>query len=232
MDYKELYRGVHDVLPFAIGVIPFGLATGIAATDAGFDLFHLIGMSLIVFAGAAQLAALDLIGENAPFLIVILAAIVVNIRLVMYSASLAPYLRNLNRRSKAGIAYLLTDQAYALAITKYRSGETHDRFAYFLGAGLSLWIVWQITTILGLLLVSGIPPAWGLGFVVPLMFIALLIPLIDDRPTMIAGSVSGVTAVAVDGFPLETGLLAASSIGIVLGYVADTLLHTHGDNSE
>lgn len=231
MDGAALRRGVRDVSPLLLGVAPFGIVAGIASMDAGLSLAQALGMSVIVFAGASQLAALDLLKQGAPLSIVVLTAVVINLRMMMYSASIAPYFREFSDRAKAGLAYLLTDQAYALSISKYRSADGLDRIAYYVGAGGTLWVVWQLTTVAGALAEAGVPDALGLEFAVPLVFLALLVPAMEDGPTTTAGLLSGAVAVVATGLPLNLGLLVAATVGIVAGLVADTRMGTRPDDS-
>src|SRR6056297_2201078 len=113
MDRSAFRQGVRDVTPLLLGIIPFGFIAGIATVNAGLGLPEAVGLSAIVFAGGAQLAALHLIVRDAPLAIVVVTAVVINLRMLMYSASLAPYVHEISRRTKAAVAYLLTDQAYA-----------------------------------------------------------------------------------------------------------------------
>jgi len=223
MDRTDAWRGVRDVSPLLLGVAPFGLVAGIAAVSAGFDLSQAVGMSVIVFAGAAQLAAMDLLGKDAQLPVVVATAVVINLRMLMYSASIAPYFRELAGAWKAGLAYLLTDQAYALSIATYREDEAIDRRAYYLGAALSLWLVWQVTTVAGVVLGTGVPDRWGLEFAVPLVFLALLVPAMRDRPSTVAGLVGGVGAVVAAGLPLNLGLLVGATVGILAGLGAESV---------
>jgi 4-azaleucine resistance transporter AzlC len=221
MDRDDFLRGVRDVSPLLFGILPFGLVAGIAAANAGLGLSEAVGMSVLVFAGASQLAALDLIGRDAPLTVVFVTAVVINLRMLMYSASLAPYLQHLAGRVKAGLAYLLTDQAYALSIASYRAEESVDRAAYYLGAAGTLWVVWQIATVAGVLLGTGVPDAWGLEFAVPLVFLALLIPAMEDGPTTVAGVIGGTAAVVGAGLPLNLGLLVGATVGIAAGLASE-----------
>lgn len=222
MDRSEFGKGVRDVIPLLLGIIPFGFIAGIAAVNAGLGLPEAVGLSTIVFAGAAQLAALELIGRDAPLAIIVVTAVVINLRMLMYSASIAPHFQRLSKRTKATAAYLLTDQAYALAIARYRSGDTSP-VAYYLGVAVTLWAVWQVTTIAGVVLGASVPDSLGLEFAVPLVFLALLIPAMEDRPTTVAGIVGGAVAVWAAGFPLNLGLLVGATVGIVAGLVTESI---------
>ena len=224
MDAAAFRRGVRDVSPLLLGIAPFGVVAGIAAANAGLSALQALGMSVIVFAGAAQLAALELIDQGAPLTVIVVTAVVINLRMLMYSASIAPYFQSFTARVKGGLAYLLTDQAYALSISRYRSADGVDRVAYYLGAGGTLWLVWQITTLVGVFAQAGVPEALGLEFAVPLVFLALLVPAMEDGPTTVAGLVGGAVAVVAAGLPLNVGLLVGATAGIIGGLAAETVL--------
>jgi len=221
MNSADFRHGVRDVAPVLLGLVPFGLVTGIAAVNAGLDLSQAVGMSVLVFAGAAQLAAIDLLGSDAPLTVVVVTATVINLRMLMYSASIAPYLRELSAKWKGGMAYLLTDQAYALSVARYRAEPPVDRRAYYLGIAATTWVVWQVTTAAGVVLGTGVPDAWGLEFAIPLVFLALLVPAMEDGPTTVAAVASGAVAVVGADLPLNLGLLVAASVGILVGLLVE-----------
>ncbi|MFD1569020.1 AzlC family ABC transporter permease [Halorubrum laminariae] len=219
--HDDLLAGMRDVSPLMLGIVPFALVAGIAAVDAGLGLAEAVGMSVIVFAGASQLAALDLIGSSAPLAVVIGTAVVINLRMMMYSASIAPHFARYARGIRAGLAYFLTDQAYALSVAEFSGNDDRSRWRYYLGAAASLWIVWQIGTVVGVVVGAGVPDAWGLTFAVPLVFLALLVPAMKDRPTTAAGVAGGAVAVAAAGLPLNLGLLAGAVTGILVGLLTE-----------
>ena len=221
MDRSDLRRGIRDVAPLLPGIVPFGMVAGIASVTAGLRLGEAVAMSVVVFAGASQLAALDLLGADAPLAVVVVTATVINLRMLMYSASIAPYFRRLSAAWKAGLAYLLTDQAYALSILAYRSDREVDRRAYYLGIAATLWVTWQVATVAGYLLGTGIPAAWGLEFTVPLVFLAVLVPAIEDGPSVVAAVLGGAVAVVGAGLPLNLGLLVGALVGIGGGLAAE-----------
>jgi len=221
MDSVAFRRGVRDVSPLLLGIVPFGVVAGIAAAEAGMSVLQALGMSVVIFAGASQLAAIELVGQGTPLTIVVVTAVVINLRMLMYSASIAPYFQSLPSRARSGLAYLLTDQAYALSIARYRDGDGVDRVAYYLGVAVTLWVVWQITTVAGALAQAGIPESLGLEFTVPLVFLALLVPAMEDRPTTVAGLVGGTVAAVAGILPLNLGLLVGATVGIVAGLLAE-----------
>ena len=216
-------QGARDALPIAVGIVPFGLVAGAAAVEAGFGLDGAIGFSVIVFAGASQLAAIDLLSGGSAVAIAVLTAWLINLRMVMYSAALAPWLGHEPTRHRLGAAYVLTDQAFALSITHYaKDPPVEDRLRYYLGVAVPLWLTWQVTTIIGALVGSKIPDEIPLDFAIPLCFLVLLVPTMKDRPTVVAGIVGGVGAVLV----AEAGL---SDAAIVLGAVAGIAAGTFAD---
>lgn len=215
---RQLGAGVRAELPLLLGVIPFGMIYGVLAIEAGLSAGAAQAMSSIVFAGSAQFIAAELIGVQTPGLVVVLTIFVVNLRHMLYSASVAPFLKPFSQRWKFLLAYLLTDEAYAVTITHLT--ETPDdpqRNWYFLGAGLTLWSGWQLSTAAGISLGVIIPATWPLDFALALTFIALLVPAIKDRPSAAAALVGGVTALLAYQLPYSLGLMAAAAAGILAG---------------
>lgn len=212
-------RGVIDVLPVMLGVVPFGLIAGIAAVEAGLGLAEALGFSVIYFAGASQLAALDLIGRDATALAAIATAAIINARMLMYGASLAPQLAHLPLRQRIGAAYLLVDQVYALSVVRWGREPTMPRLPYYLGTALPLWVGWQFFTAVGALAGTAVPESVPLGFTVPLVFLALLVPAMHDRPTVAAGVVAGVVATVAAPLPAHSGMPLAAVAGIAAGVV-------------
>ena len=223
---SALLAGVRDISPILLGVVPFGLIAGVATISIGLTSLHAVGLSLIVFAGAAQLAALDLLGSNSPALVVLVTALIINARFVMYSASLGPHFRDLSTPRKVLASYLLTDQAFAFSINRYATADesASSRFAYYLGAAATLWITWQLSTAVGALLGAGVPESWSLDFAVPLVFLALLVPAVRDRADLAAALTSAALAIAGVGLPFNLGLLVAAAGGITTGVIVERRL--------
>lgn len=216
---SQFIEGARQVLPSLPGIVPFGMIAGIAALQVGFTPVQAVSFSLFVFAGASQLAAIELLGKDAAIWVVVLTALIVNLRLIMYSASLAPYLESVSKRWKFSLAYLLVDQVYALALVKFRTDDIEDPRWFYLGAAIPSWLVWEGSTVAGVLLGTGVPSAWQLGFAVPLLFLALLVPTIEDLATGAAGVVAGVVAVAGISAPYELGLIIGAGAGIAIGTI-------------
>jgi 4-azaleucine resistance transporter AzlC len=222
---REFWSGVTAELPLLIGVIPFGMIYGVLALAAGIPPAAAQAMSAIVFAGSSQFVMTQLFSAGVPGLVMVMTAGVVNLRHALYSASVAPYLKQLRPRWKWLLAYLLTDEAYAVTITHYAEGR--DRSAvgnkhwYFLGAGLTLWSSWQLSTAVGIFLGTQVPESWSLDFTLALTFIALVVPGLKDRPTTAAALTAGICAVWFAGLPYKLGLVAAALVGIGVGMILE-----------
>lgn len=209
--------GAADVGPILLGILPFALIAGVAAVDAGLTTVQAVAMSVFVFAGASQLAAIELIEQNVHAAVIVGTVAVINLRLMMYSASIAPYLRSLTGRVRWTLAYFLTDQVYALSVTRFDDDEATSRVWYYLGAGLPLWLVWVGGTWAGVGLGARIPAGLSLDFAVPLTFIALLVPNLTDRPSVIAAGAASIAAVTGAGLPYNLGLIAGAVVGVTVG---------------
>ena len=154
--------------------------------------------------------------------VVVVTALVINLRMVMYSASIAPYFQGVATRWRAGLAYLLTDQAYALSVTRFGDDRPVRRRWYYLGAAAPLWAVWQVCTVVGVVVGARVPESLPLSFAVPLTFLALLVPAITDRASGVAAAVGGAGAAVGVGLPLNLGLIAGALVGVLAGLVAES----------
>ena len=218
-DFRE---GFAEMLPACVGLTPFGLVTGVGAAAAGAGFIGTMGMSAIIFSGAAQILASQLLSQGAPVAVVILTCFVAGLRFLMYSAAMAPYLKPLPPRWQNTLAFLLTDQAFAASIRRFNAKDDPRGGAlHFLGGGLALWAMWMITNAIGYFAGNLIPPAWSLDFAVPLCFIALVAPLLRDAPLIVAALVGGVAVIALDGMPMKLNLIVAGVLGIAAGTLAD-----------
>lgn len=214
----ELLDGIKAELPLALGVIPFGMIYGALALEAGIPPVPAQAMSSVVFAGSAQFITTQLAGAGSPWLIMVLTIFIVNLRHALYSASLSPYLRRLSPGWKAFLAYLLTDEAYVVTISRFTQEQPSPRrHWFFLGAGITLWASWQLSTAAGIFLGIAVPASWSLDFTLALTFIALLMPTLRDRPTLAAALAAGGVALAVYNLPYQLGLILAALVGILVG---------------
>jgi len=215
---REFIQGFKAELPILVGVIPFGLIYGVSAINAGIPALAAQAMSVIVLAGSAQFVMTKLIGAGVPVSVTIITAFIVNLRHLLYSASIAPYLKPLKTGWKWLLAYFLTDEAYAVSITHYQlPGEQTSKHWYFLGAGLALFSAWQISTAIGILLGAQLPASWSLDFAIALTFIALVVPMLKDRPGIVAAGVASIVAIGAAGVPYKLDLIIATFVGILVG---------------
>jgi predicted branched-subunit amino acid permease len=206
-----------------LGVVPFGLVAGAAPVAGGLGGGSAVGLSTIVFAGASQLAAADALADGGSVVVAVLAAWTINLRMVLYSASLAPFVGREPLRRRLLAAYLLTDQAYALSITRWAQGRPPEsRLAYYFGAGVVLWAAWQAATIVGALVGGALPDDVPLDFAIPLVFLVLLVPVVTTRPAVVAAASGGAAAVAaaeLGAGPLS--VIVGAAAGITAGTVAE-----------
>ncbi len=215
---RNFIEGVRAEVPLLIGVFPFGMIYGALALGAGLSNAEAQAMSSVVFAGSSQFVTAQLASVGTPALVMIVTIAVVNLRHMLYSASLAPYLKDLTVGWKAVLAYFLTDEAYAPSILYYEKEgmQTHKHW-FLLGAGFSLWFTWQVSTAIGIFLGTAIPESWSLDFALPLTFIAMMVPVLKKRPAIAAAVSAGVTALVAYSLPYKLGLILAAFVGIVVG---------------
>jgi predicted branched-subunit amino acid permease len=214
-------QAVRDAAPVALAYAPFGLALG--ATLAATHVAPVIGWSSspLLFGGAAQLLAVQLLDTGANVVVVVLAALVVNARMLLYSAALAPHTADWPARKRWTAAYLLADPVYALAIARFErsdgGGSARDRFRYFMTSGLTLWTAWMGLTGAGVLLAGILPDSLHLELAAPLTFLLLLLPMLTTKAAYGAAAAGGIVAVAASGLPLGLGLLVGAGAGIAVG---------------
>lgn len=216
---RSAAAGAGAIAPILLGIVPFGLVAGVAAVEAGVGTVGAVAASTLIFAGASQLAALDLLGAGAPGGVVVLTVLVINLRMAMYSAALAPWFAGRPAGERSLVAYLLTDQAFAVSVARFTdpARPTVHRTAFYLGAALTLWGAWQVATVTGAQLGAAIPAGVPLGFAVPLAFIALVVPTVTDRPTLVAALVGGSVAVAAAPLPTDLGMPLGAVCGVLAG---------------
>ncbi|MES1924893.1 AzlC family ABC transporter permease [Salinisphaera sp. T31B1] len=226
---RDAADGARAILPLLISIMPFALIVGVVAVRLGYTPWMASAFSLFIFAGASQIAAMQLLVDGTPVAIILLTIVFINLRFTMYSASLAPWLRGASRLTKMLVGYTLTDQPYMLSLYAFEHRpERARRIAFFLGGALPLWAAWQTGTIVGALMGARLPADWGLDFAVPLTFIALLVPAIVDRAMLAAAIVGAVVATAAHGLPWNLGLMAGALAGIATGLTVERVLGRGG----
>jgi predicted branched-subunit amino acid permease len=207
------------------GVAPFGIIAGLTAMATGLTAVQAMAMSVTIFAGASQLAALQLLAQGAIPAVIVLTALTINLRFAMYSASLAPHLYRLRPGWRFPLAYFLVDQNYLLSIIRYqRSDSAEDPYGhwFFLGGGAALWLTWQTSTAVGVFMGGRIPSGWSLDFAIPLVFMAVLVPALRGRLHVVAALIGGAVATIAGSLPYNLGLVAGAVSGITAGVVLET----------
>lgn len=222
---RAYLRGVIDGSPFIIIVVPFALLFGLLGSEAGLHLYEIVLFSVVVFAGASQFAALQLLKEHAPVLIILATSLAVNLRMVMYSVALAPHLGAARVRTRALLSYFLVDQTFALAIQDYEKRPDQsmaEKVAYFFGSVTPIMPSWTISTIVGALVGRAIPPDYALDFAVPITFLAMTAPMLRTRAHWVAATVGVALTLALQAMPYGTGLLVAAAVGMAAGAVVES----------
>ncbi len=218
------WAGVREVLPLMVAIIPFSALAGIVALGVGLSRLQATLFSVLTFAGASQLAALDLLGRDAPLIVIVGTTVMINLRYVMYSASLSLYFQRISAATKALVGYVLIDQPFAVSMIRFPrepqyAGDAGQprRLWFYLGMGLTSWTCWTLGTLLGVLLGASVPERWSLDFVIPLLFLALIFPAITDRASALAALTAGVVALVASPLPYNLGLATAAVAGMAMG---------------
>jgi 4-azaleucine resistance transporter AzlC len=232
MTDRAFARGVRDTLPLLVGVAPFGVVFGLLGRTTALGPAGTLAMSAFVFAGSAQFISLSLLSAGTAYPLIVLTTLVVNLRHMLYAASLLPYVRHLSAAWRRFLAFGLTDESYAVVITHYRremgvgignddppEGAARGYRHYFLAANLTMYLCWQLSTAAGVLLGGSVPdPAgWGLDFALPVIFIALLAGQEWDRASIVTAIVSGVVTLIAKDMPGRLGLLLAALLAATVG---------------
>ena len=216
----EFWRGVLDTLPMMFGAAPFGLIFGTLAASSGLSPGGALGMSLIVFAGSSQFIALSLLAGKASLLVLVLTTFVVNLRHALYSASLLPHVAKLNQGWRALLAFWLTDETFAVVQLRYGAADDSPYKHWFqFGSGLSMYLNWFLWTLAGVLLGQTIPQLQHLGleFAMAATFTGIVVPLLRNRPMIVAALVAAGVALLGRGLPYKLGLMLAALAGVVAG---------------
>ncbi len=220
----EFVSGVKGELPLLLGVMPYGMIYGALAVKLGLPPVLVVAMSSIVFAGSSQLIGAPLMAGGMPGLVIVATTFIVNLRHALYSASVAPFIKQVPLRWKVLLAYLLTDEAYAVTITRFTqpdSSSALNKHWFYFGAGITLWSSWQLSTAIGIFVGQLIPESWSLDFTLALTFIALVVPNLKDRASVAAAVSAGIMAVFSYAWPYKLGLFAAAITGIVVGMLIE-----------
>lgn len=223
---RQLFvRGIVDALPLIVGGVPFGVVFGTLALNAGLDTWQVLGMSGIVFAGSAQFVAIGMLAAGASLGFIVAATLIVNLRHLIYAASLLPHVRHLPHRWRLPLGFLLIDEVFAATYPRYlnnpRSTLNHW---HYLGVGTAFYVSWSGATLVGIFFGQTVPGIadWGLDFAMSATFIGMVIPYLVNRPMVFAVLTSGVMALATYHWPHKLGLVISSLAGMALGYWLDS----------
>jgi Predicted branched-chain amino acid permease (azaleucine resistance) len=217
---RALAEGVALAVPFIMVGGPFGLLFGVVATEAGLPVTETIALSIIVIAGASQFALVELLSEGAPALIALMAAFAVNLRMLMYAASIAPHLAEAPLRSRLWMAYFLVDQVYAASIRRFREKPRESlaaRQAFWLGVGGPMFVAWAAATYVGAAMGEAIPEGLSLDFAPAITFIAIVAPMLRGAANLAAAAVAIAAALALAWMPWSLGLPLAAFAGMLAG---------------
>ena len=211
-------QGVLEELPLQLGVFPFGIIYGIMAIESGLTPMQAFLMSSIIFGGASQIAFVQLISNATPFGVIVTTVGAINSRHFLYSISMMDFLKNLSIKWRIGLAYLLTDEAYAISIRRFIN-EPNKSFIHFhlLGTGITLFLSWQISTLTGVLLGGDLPQFLDLQFIIPLTFIAIIVPMIKSKSTLITVISSGISALIFKNLDINFWIILSGLTGILAG---------------
>ncbi|AGW12858.1 putative AzlC family protein [Megalodesulfovibrio gigas DSM 1382 = ATCC 19364] len=219
-----MMEGAQAILPVLLGVVPFGVTFAVLAMAAGVDTWGIMAMSALAFAGASQLVVVDLLSQGAPMLLALVAGLTVNLRLLMYSASMAPHFATTSMWWRAVVAFLMTDQSYAICTIRYSRDSRLHRLGFAIGASFVLYLSWLLGNALGLALGALIPRHLSMDFAIPVTFMALIAPTLKDRPARYAALAAGVVSLLANDLPKGFGLMVGAGCGIVVGMWSEHVL--------
>ena len=227
---KIFLKGIKDVSPLMIPVVPFGIIFGVLAIELGFNGYTTMGMSIIIFGGASQIIFLQLFSAGASSLIILSSVGAVNSRHLLYGAVLSEHLSDLKLSWKIIISYFLVDQAFAVSNSYLKNNNDKNKHFHLFGAGVTCWTIWQITTFIGIILGSVIPDKLGLTFAIPLTFLALLINDFRKLINVIVILVSGIIAtLGYQVIPFKAYIIVASLSGLIVAFILTKLMNKKND---
>lgn len=219
---RPVRRAVLDTAPLVLGYLPFGLVLGATIEASSVPTAAGWASSLLIFAGASQLATIGLLDAGAAVAIVILTALVINLRHVMYSGAMAPWFRGEPTAWQIAAPFVLADPIYSLSILRFpEMPEPRTRRIYYATLGGLLLTAWIVLTGAGIVLGNVLPDDIELAVAIPLVFLALLVPMVEDRPTLAAAVVGGLVTIAAVEVPLHLGLIIGAISGVAAGLLLD-----------
>lgn len=215
---NNFFDGFKAMLPITTGIVPFGLVMGTICSEAHLSLFQSIGMNFFVFAGAAQLASVDLMNDKTQTLIIVATGLIINLRFMLYSAALSPVVKNSTFLTKFVCAYCLTDQNYAV-MSAHQGKLTDEKeiIKFYLGTSVCMMTAWHLSVFAGFTFGNFAPASWALEYAVPLSFVALVIPSLKNKHFIMVAVFSTLLSIVLKPIPYNLGLIIAALLGITLG---------------
>ena len=227
-NFKIFLKGIIDVSPLMIPVVPFGLIFGVLSIEIGFTPLETMGMSIIIFGGASQIILLQLFSGGASSLVIISSVGAVNSRHLLYGAVVSEHLSDLKLIWKIIISYFLVDQAFARSNEYFKRNNDRNKYFHLIGGGITCWVIWQTTTFLGIVVGSFIPEKLGLSFAVPLTFLALLVNDFRKFINVIVIIVSGLVAtLGYNYIPFKAYAIVAGLTGLLVAMILTKMVKTN-----
>ncbi|MFM1859357.1 MAG: hypothetical protein RL133_857 [Pseudomonadota bacterium] len=225
----QVRRAIRDLSPGLLAMAAWGLVTGLAMIESGLSTAHAVGMSLLVYAGAAQLASLPLIAAGAPLLLIWASALVINLRFLIYAVGQQPWMSRLPRAQRLLHGYFTTDILAVFGAQRAQDGWAAQAMVrYFRTGAVLCWVVWQTASLLGIFLASSLPREEGLRVLPALAILALLLPMIRSRPALACVLVSAIASLVFKGLPLNLGLFLATLAGVLTAVLLKRKAEQHG----
>lgn len=220
---RPMFRqGARDALPMAIGIAAWGMVAGVAMGKTGMGPALAIFMSLLAYAGSAQIAALPLIVGDAPVWVVWATTLCVCLRFMVFGFHYRPFFAHLPRRQRVGLGYLMGDSNFAIFFRRFPERiDGEDHVGYYLGSALLTYGVWQASVITGIVAGEGVPASWGLGFAGTMALLALTCAQLRDPATWVAAAVAACAAVAAYALPLKLNIVVAIAAAVAVGVIAE-----------
>lgn len=220
----EFFQGARDTLPMIVGAIPFGIIFGALGVSNGLSVSAVVGMSVFVFAGSSQFLAVGLVGQGVGIGLIIFTTLIVNLRHMLYGASLAQYVAHLSQRWLVPLGFWLTDETYATVIRRYPLQDNAPyKHWYQFGSSVAMYSNWVICTLIGIVAGTQLKEltTWGLDFAMVVTFIGIVVPMVVTRPLLFSALIAGSVAIIANPLPNKLGLMVASLAGIIAGVWAE-----------
>lgn len=217
---SEFLAGFKDTIPLVVGAIPFGIIFGALTASGRLSAWGGLAMSAFVFAGSSQFIGAVLFNQGTSPLVIILTTFVVNLRHLLYSATLGPHMKHLSQKWLLPLGFWLTDETFVIVARRYQQPDVSPyKHWYYLGSAVFMYINWQLSTLVGIFAGQRIPDAenWGLDYAMIVTFIGMVVPFMKSRSGLVAVLVAGAVAVAVYGLPNKIGLMLAALAGVIAG---------------